>query len=360
MLCFSITTTAQNQVCDSTKGYNMLLIGNSFFRPYAEHLDDLAIDAGFSEHNSSVVFRGGKNGQPISFWNDSTTDEHLSIKSILDQGNIDIFGMTSGHDTSNIEDRVEGQRYWINYALMNNPDVTIFIAIPQIDYPEMWDTIVQAYGFNTIQELNTYYVNDIVNKSMIDQLRLEFPNTNIFSIPTTWATVELYQMQIDSLLLDDISLSGPKATSIFTDTKGHQGQIVIETGTLLWLNSIYNVDLSTNSYDTGFETDLHALAQKIADNYDPNYKKCNNVLTNIPKVDHLTTKIYPNPANNIINVEGEEGLEVSFYDLLGKQILSLNNANQINISNLSEGLYIVELKNTNSGNSTFEKLTIKR
>ena len=60
----------------------------------------------------------------------------------------------------------------------------------------------------------------------------------------------LAQMQVDELLLDEIELFGPKPTSIFTDSKGHQGQIVIEAGTLIWLNSIYSEELSTNNYET--------------------------------------------------------------------------------------------------------------
>ena len=40
----------------ATEGYNMLLIGNSFFRPYADKLDTIAIDAGFINHNSTIVF----------------------------------------------------------------------------------------------------------------------------------------------------------------------------------------------------------------------------------------------------------------------------------------------------------------
>ena len=32
-------------------GSNMLLIGNSFFRPYAQKLDAMAIDAGLVNHN---------------------------------------------------------------------------------------------------------------------------------------------------------------------------------------------------------------------------------------------------------------------------------------------------------------------
>jgi hypothetical protein len=96
--------------------------------------------------------------------------------------------------------------------------------------------------------------------------------TNIFTIPTGWAAVNLAQMNLDNLLLDDIQMFGPKPTSIFTDAKGHQGQIVIETGTLVWLNSIYREDLNNNNYETGFNTDLHTVAKEIMDGHDSNYK----------------------------------------------------------------------------------------
>ena len=81
------------------------------------------------------------------------------------------------------------------------------------------------------------------------------------------------QMQQDELLLDEIELFGPKPTSIFTDDKGHQGQIVIETGTLVWLASIYGDDLNSNEYVTGFETDLQGLATQIMNDHDDNYKQ---------------------------------------------------------------------------------------
>lgn len=53
----------------------------------------------------------------------------------------------------------------------------------------------------------------------------------------------------------------------------HQGDIVRETGGLIWLNSIYHVDLNTNTYETGFNTDLHEIAKQITDNHDSNYKQ---------------------------------------------------------------------------------------
>ena len=256
-------------VNEDSEGYNILLIGNSFFRPYAEQLDSLAYEAGFIEHNSTRITRGGDNGRPINFWNDSLTQEHLDIKVALDKGDIEIFGMTAGHDTI---DRIEGHREWINYAIQNNPNIKIFIAIPQIDFPADWEQRAQEYGFSSIQELYDYFVNDIVHNEMVDQLRIEFPLTKIFTIPTGWASVNLDQMNIDDELIDQISRFGPKATSLFVDDKGHQGDIIIETGSLLWLKSIYNIDLNTNTYETGFNTDLHEIANDINNNHDAEYK----------------------------------------------------------------------------------------
>ena len=265
---------------EESTGYNMLLIGNSFFKPYADHLNNLASEANLNEHSSTVVKRGGELGIPINLWNDSNTEEHQLIKFTLDQGNIEVFGMTSGYDIDS-ENPTEGHSAWIRYALQNNPNIIIFIAIGSFDFPNGdsnstrpdWDTFASDNGFNSIQEFYDYYINEVIHKEIVDELRLEFPSTKIFTIPTGWATKNLAQMNLDNELLDDISMVGPKSTSIFTDEKGHQGQIVIETGTMIWLNSIYDVDLSSFNYDTGFTTDLHAIAQDIINDHDPNYKQ---------------------------------------------------------------------------------------
>ena len=281
VLLFMISCTKENiSSQDESTGYNMLLIGNSFFKPYADHLNNLAFEANLIEHSSVIVKRGGELGRPINLWNDSNTEEHQLIKSTLDQGNIEVFGMTSGYDIDS-ENPTEGHSAWIQYALQNNPNIIIFIAIGSFDFPNGdsnstrpdWDTFASDNGFNSIQEFYDYYINEMIHKEIVDELRLEFPSTKIFTIPTGWATKNLAQINLDNELLDDISMVGPKSSSIFTDEKGHQGQIVIETGTMIWLNSIYNVDLSSFNYDTGFTTDLHAIAKDIIDSHDSNYKQ---------------------------------------------------------------------------------------
>ena len=282
MLVFLACSKDDNPLEESepieTEGYNMLLIGNSFFRPYAEKLEIMAVDAGFENHTSTTVFRGGENGRPINFWNDSTSAEHQEIKSVLDAGNIEYFGMTFGHDSIN---RIEGHQAWIEYALQNNPDVTIFISLSPFDFPNGdpngtrpdWDTFASENGFNSIQEFYDYYITEIIHNEIVDELRIQFPSTKIFTIPTGLATFNLAQMKLDGSLLDQIEMFGPRPSSIFTDAKGHQGDIVRETGGLVWLNSIYNVDLNTNTYETGFNTDLHEIAKHITDNHDSNYKQ---------------------------------------------------------------------------------------
>lgn len=256
-------------ILEETQGYNMLLIGNSFFRPYADKIEEQAIDAGYVNHKDITVFRGGDNGRPINLWNDTGANNQL-IKETLDAGNVDVFGMTAGKLPENPTD---GFRDWIAYALQNNPNITVFLSIPPPDFPADWEQLAQDNGFTSIEEGYEYFINETVHEILVDALRAEFPYTNIFTIPTGWATIQLAQMQVDNLLLDDIALSGPRETSIFTDTKGHQGDIVRETGGLIWLSSIYNVDLGSNTYETGFNTDLHKIAQDIINAHNPNYKK---------------------------------------------------------------------------------------
>lgn len=254
-----------NNVDEGLGGLNMLLMGNSFFRPYAERLEELAVDAGYLEHRDRRVTRGGQNGTPVGLWNNA--DTNTEIKGILDAGNIEIFGMTGNY---NPENPTQGFSEWIAYALQKNPNITVFISIPPFDFPKDWQTKEQDHG-KSIEELYAEFVNDYIHKILIDQLRVAFPTTKIFSIPTGWATFELAAMHKDNLLLDDISLFGSFENGIFTDDKGHQGKIVAYTGTLMWLNSLYQVNLRTDDFDTGFNTDLHSIAEEIMSSHDPDY-----------------------------------------------------------------------------------------
>ena len=252
-------------------GYNMLLMGHSFFKPYANRIGEIAIDAGFVNHTQTFVFEGGSNGLPISLWNDTGTDNQL-IKEILDNGDVDVFGMAAD-DRQIANESLNGHRYWIEYALQNNPGVTIFLSTSAPVYPENWEQMAQDLGYETVQEAYEAHIYQAAHVALIDTLRAEFPSTNIFSMPTGKASINLWQMYQDDLLLDDIEYIGEFENSLFTDAFGHQGEMTAQTGALMWVKGIYNIDLTTNTFDTGFNTDLQTVAEDAMNSHDQNYNQ---------------------------------------------------------------------------------------
>ena len=64
--------------------------------------------------------------------------------------------------------------------------------------------------------------------------------------------------------LPDVNqLRGPSNSSIYTDPKGHAGQILRDMGGLIWLGSIYGVDVSNYPFERNYVTDIAGLAQSI-------------------------------------------------------------------------------------------------
>lgn len=60
-------------------------------------------------------------------------------------------------------------------------------------------------------------------------------------------------------------------------------------------------------------------------------------------------EIFPNPTHNIININSNKKInKIELYDLQGKLILKENETDQINISNLKEGVYFIKIY-TNNG-----------
>lgn len=60
--------------------------------------------------------------------------------------------------------------------------------------------------------------------------------------------------------------------------------------------------------------------------------------------------VYPNPACNEIHVDNVAGAQISIYNIAGQEVMSIENADAnatINVSNLTEGLYIVRMVNGN-------------
>ena len=65
----------------------------------------------------------------------------------------------------------------------------------------------------------------------------------------------------------------------------------------------------------------------------------------------VSVKLYPNPAHSILNVEIEQGelTQVEFFDVMGKKVLQASldelSSGQVNVSNLSSGIYLARINN---------------
>ena len=81
--------------------------------------------------------------------------------------------------------------------------------------------------------------------------------------------------------------------------------------------------------------------------------------TGIYYTKNTSINIYPNPVSSILTINGvNENAEISVFDLYGKKVLSQKtNSNTIDVSDLSEGIYIV---NITSENETVNYKIIKK
>ena len=58
----------------------------------------------------------------------------------------------------------------------------------------------------------------------------------------------------------------------------------------------------------------------------------------------LIIVIYPNPTSNTIFIlRNESPIVVSIFNVLGKEVLSIKNANNINVQALPSGVYVIRI-----------------
>ena len=69
--------------------------------------------------------------------------------------------------------------------------------------------------------------------------------------------------------------------------------------------------------------------------------------------------VYPNPAKEKVTIDGIETAEVQVYNALGQVVKTVRNSNEINVSNLTEGVYLLRIMDA-KGVSQTERITVIR
>jgi len=70
-----------------------------------------------------------------------------------------------------------------------------------------------------------------------------------------------------------------------------------------------------------------------------------------------TIYLYPNPANNIVNISGESIVNVKVFNNLGQLINIYHNVNSINVASYKKGIYIFDIT-TMEGNAKAFKVVV--
>ena len=234
-------------------GINMLYIGHSFGRNFAERLPQIAANVGIGNHRSNIVFSGGASGAPLALWENAA--KRRDAQEILDGGDIEVMVMICCSEPWLETGEDPGIVNWMNYALEQNPTTSFGLAMPWIDFPENYDTAAEytdLWTFGYAQWRGT-----------VAALRIQFPDVEIFTIPHGQAAGDLMTLFEMGALPDVEQLRGPENTSIFTDPKGHAGKILKDMGGLIWLGSIYGVDVSEYAFERNYVTDLAGMAETI-------------------------------------------------------------------------------------------------
>ena len=214
-------------------------------------------------HTQYSVFSGGANGSPGGLW--AAKKKREQAQKILESKKIDLLVMTyySPRDSS-----VEHYSRWFDYAIAQNPAVTFMVALP-------WDKQPHKVGQSASEMAQKRVVE--FNETLISALREKYPDNRILFCPYALGAYEL----VDRLRAQKLSgvkhildpnrktraESKRKKQQLFNDELGHSGELVSSLGALLWLQTLYEYDLSKlkkQRVDGLSEIDLSEIAQIVS------------------------------------------------------------------------------------------------
>ena len=240
----------------TVEGVEVLYIGHSFGRPFASNLGTVTEIAGVEGHEQHIIFRGGENGAPQAMW--EAPRQQALIKEQLDTGTVDVvvmiccsveFRETEGASDQAIVDIA-------SYALEQNPDTRIGLAMPWIDFPSAYAS-AEEHGAVTDAAWPAY-------EDFAERLRVDL-DADVFAFYHGAAVLEIRAMFEDGQLSDVDTLIGPKSSSVFTDEKGHAATLAKDTGTLIWLHAIYGIDPLDVAPIGKYDVDIRQVAAVALD-----------------------------------------------------------------------------------------------
>ncbi|MBN2683029.1 MAG: PKD domain-containing protein [Bacteroidales bacterium] len=206
------------------------------------------------------------------------------------------------------------------------------------------------------------------------------PSSSTLANPTVYYTVTgEYDVQLivyNSFGSDTLSLTNyleilqsPTANFYVNTTEGTAPLMVLFTNTsqyadsYLWDFGDGNTSTDSNPYNYYYNVGTYSVTLIASnENCPSNLLFLNEYITvtdssvSVSNVCADEILIFPNPMNNFINVQYGKSFVLEIYDELGRKILQTTE-NQVDVSDLTKGFYIVVLKDESSGVLKVERFT---
>jgi len=258
---------------ENIKGYTGLYMGHSFFKPCVQQLEKIVRGTRITGHKQYAVIGGGRNGSPKELWRNP--ERSRKAKQYLDTGKIDLLVMTyySPEDSA-----VEHYSKWFDYAISKNPNVTFMLTIP-------WGKGMHKASKEKLNEMKKISGQGMYY-SLVAPLRKKYPKNKVLFCPYGLGTYELIDRFNDGKLpgvkyLLDMDRKRrvknlPKQESLFKDETSHPNLLVAKVGALLWLQTLYDYDLSTLK-DQNIKQLPHINVKDIAEKVSKQIKPFNAV-----------------------------------------------------------------------------------
>lgn len=269
-----------------------------------------------------------------------------------------------------------------------NPDATIYTFQPfylsiyandGVAYVPKCDWYVEMYDPNDINSSPTE-VNEVhLDAHYTDSLCFYGGSYNGGTDPAigtvTWTLTCDQLPEVTDLFNGELSQTWPSATDP-TDTQldaGYGYRFGDPNNNRIAIFSMPNDDTPIEQTDFGtynlqwpLELCFHVEWVSTDGSVDPNLDNndwCVNYYNDLG-VNEMTVNgvnVFPNPANNVINVENAAGSQISLFNITGQEVLSIEVANAnaaINVADLAEGIYVVRVNN--NGKVATSKISIVR
>ena len=175
-----------------------------------------------------------------------------------------------------------------------------------------------------------------VNEIVFDEItNVTFTITNNTANPFTINSIEALD---DYLIVVDYSYAGTLPATLAVGES--------------WEVTVYPyLPVAKGYYETSIEIVTDIATQTIP------VKINESIYTSVDENNVASFEVYPNPMNNTLYINGDVQ-DVTIFNAVGQQVLFVESRNEINVEDLSEGMYFVRISDKR-GNSVVKKIVKK-